>query len=154
MSDPVAEAQAVLDAWPDYMTGRHTPAHVREEFFARRNALASMIALNRTLLEPQGDEGRELVAFLHRIAGGLDYDAQVHECAEDHYDAETCRDAAAYIERQSAALAAKDERVRVLEEAAKCALGHMTGNTDGDWSVSLDPCDLLRRAILGGTSHD
>lgn len=95
--DPVAEAKAVLDAWPDHMTGRHTPVHLRAEYFARRAALASMIALNRSLLEPLGDEGQGLAGVCRAVAKELRRQStQDYGEDADHLDM-----AAAYIERQA-----------------------------------------------------
>lgn len=42
-----------------------------------------------------------------------------------------------------------------LLEACQCALGHMTGNMDGDWDLAEDPAVLLRAAVrkaLGGAA--
>jgi len=91
--DPVAEAQAVLDAGYAMHSSK------------LREALASMIALNRSLLEPLGDEGRAWCARLRKRhtpnGSGVvrNYNPDGPAVAD-------------FIERQSAALAAQHEAAR------------------------------------------
>jgi hypothetical protein len=112
--DPVAEAQKVLDQ------ARWLRANMElEGDTTGTKIIDDLIALNRTLLEPLGDEGRELVSRLRSMTvtdtfGGKRLIPAAHE-------------AAAYIERQSAALAARDERIRVLEEALEDMVDHYVG---------------------------
>jgi hypothetical protein len=40
--------------------------------------------------------------------------------------------------------------VESLRKAAECALGHLTGNMDGDWSHG-DPVEMLRAALAPAT---
>jgi len=72
--------------------------------------LSAMIALNRSLLEPLGGEGRELVAYHRDIADHKTDPKWIMH----HWHIK----AAAYIERQAAALSVERERVRKLEAAA------------------------------------
>jgi len=73
--------------------------------------LSAMIALNRSLLEPLGVDGREHVKKLGLAADALEFEDCKHP-------ASYCAEATAYIERQAAALSAERDRVRKLEAAA------------------------------------
>jgi hypothetical protein len=127
--DPVAEAQKVLDEWNGDGTG---------DAWTFAEALASMITLNRSLLEPLGDEGRKLARLL-RVA------AQ-YVCVT--YYPENLRLMADIIERQSAALSTFKELVRAAYIEGFNASENTSMSADTMWEMSD------ARALTGGTSHE
>lgn len=135
-TDPVAEAQKVLDAWPEQGV-----AFVDLDVKARRDALTTMIALNRTLLEITNiDSIKQAEELLVQwVADGIT--GQPRASASEVI--RVVGPLLTLAKDQAAALAAKDERVKAAYIEGFNASEHTSMSADTMWEMSD------ARALLG-----